>query len=128
MESRWLYRGVEEVSDTGRFCDDEYPHTVVSRSVRYSLREHRDLFRLTLSRYVGSSARLSHSRYDPSSAEKSCSEILESAVSSIPYFAPDRSGNKTERERAVELFNEVADEMERIVARLSDGKVDMGPA
>lgn len=126
MERRGVYRAVEEASETGRFDDGTYPHSVLSRRLRYDYRENRDLRGILLGNMVAVSALSSHQRIDPRSGTDARRDFMREVFSTIPYMSDDKRGD-TERERAVELFNEVADEMERLAKKLSGGsqKVDI---
>lgn len=128
MENRGVYRGVEDVALSGNFDRDLYPHSYISRNFRYSIREQSDLRQILLAKLMAVSALGSHPKMDIDSGLSLKTELLTEAMNTIPYFSPKKNRNERERERAVELFNEVADEMERLVGKLVEkdsGKVDI---
>lgn len=128
MENRGVYRGIEDVALAGRFDRDLYPHSRLSRDFRYAIREQRDLRQILLAKLMAVSALCSHPKMDIDSGLSAKNDLLSEVMNTIPYFSPKKGRNERERERAVELFNEVADEMERLVGRLVEkdsGKVDI---
>lgn len=67
---------------------------------------------------IAVSALYSHNRADIDSGFKRYKELLENVLSSIPYLAPKKE-DTSERDRAVEVFEEVYDEMKRLVDKLN---------
>ena len=112
MESRRLYRELEEVIDTGRFASSDYPHSPLSKALRFRFREHRDLKDIYTANFVSVSALGSHRKIDIDSAQELQSEMLDDVLRHVPYFKTRADSKNQERERAVELFNEVASVME----------------
>ena len=127
MESRRVYRGIEEAIRAGS-CRDSYPHSFLSRRLRYDFMETADLRRMKEVMVLASSAMHSHSRMDIDSVIRAHSDMMSSLIGTIPYFSPnaDEDG-KSDRDMAVELFERVADRMSELAGRLasSGGKVDI---
>jgi hypothetical protein len=126
LDRRGVYRAIEEAAETGRFEDGQYPHSALSRRLRYKYRENRDLRGILIGHIVSISAIASHPRVNVNSGISARKELIREVFRTIPYMSDDEEAG-SERERAVELFNEVAGEMERLVGRLDGtaGKVDI---
>jgi hypothetical protein len=127
LERRGVYRGIEEVAESGRFEDGEYPHSGLSRKLRYDYRENKDFRSLLIGQMIAVSATASHEKVDINSGIKARKDLLKEAFSTIPYMS-DKKEDTTDRDRAVELFNEVAEEMEKLSEKLmgsSKTKVDI---
>lgn len=128
MERRGVYRGIEDSIGSGAYSNLGFPHSYLSRSLRWALRSLRDDREVLIGRMVAVSALAGNSRIDVDSGREVQKELLDMIVSTIPYMRPSGSDAESERERAVELFNEVSDEMEELVARIAGktaGKVDI---
>lgn len=118
MESRWVYRGIEEAAETGRFEDSGYPHSSLSRFLRYNYRTYRDLIHRVSYKFCAVSSLLSRPDMKFDAALDLHQELMEDLESAIPYVGSRkrRETSKLEEERSnlVSLFNKVLPELERL--------------
>ena len=111
MESRRVYRGIEEAALTGRFAKDEYPHTFISRSLRYEYRELLDFRQELLATANAVASEYSHQRLDIKKGGERVRKLLDKSVECMPYLSRSQKRAKdgkrdlsSDRERAVAYF------------------------
>lgn len=111
MESRRVYRGIEEAALTGRFSEGEYPHTFISRSLRYEYRELLDFRQELLAAAATTASEYSHSKLDVRKGSEQVRKLLDKAVECVPYLSRSQKRAKdgkrdlsSDRERAVAYF------------------------
>lgn len=115
MEARYVYRAVEDRLFLALGAD-EFPHTQITRELRFALREHLDFAKIYMTRCLGAA---SFAGVVPET-RKSCMEEYERSmrdlVGSMPYVV---QGEKVERKKeesiddarlkAVERFNAITE-------------------
>lgn len=87
MESRRIYRGVEEAAETGRFRDADFPHSPLSKALRRMYRELRDSERLMGLELLSLSALYGNGSAKLDEGNKARHNLLGEIRSSIPYLA-----------------------------------------
>lgn len=113
---------------SGLHGSERHPHSFLSEKFRYAIREQSDLRSIILAKLIATSALCSHYRMDIDSGQSVQLNLVKSAMSTIPYMSSGLDNGERDRDRAVELFNEVADDLEAFARRLSkapSGKVDI---
>lgn len=120
MESRWVYRGIEEASETGRFSDERFPHSIVSRQLRYMYRAYRDSRFSFAAYYVATSSLLSHPRTKFDAAHGLHDELTNAMFDRLPYLAAEKARVDSDRENSVKVFNEAIGELEELAAKLEE--------
>lgn len=120
MESRRVYREIEETVETGRFSSVSYPHSIISKSLRHRYHDVRDSRSDMAFYFVATSAFASHGKSKFESAKQVYEELADKFGSSLPFVDAARKRNEAERADAAEVFSEAADRLKEIGKKFAD--------
>ncbi len=98
MEARWIYREVEEAFFAGRALPAEFPHSLVSRALRYRVAEARDAMLLMGMDFLGKAAWYRNSQ--GSSGTDRVNDSRKAMFSAIPYIG--RGAGRREKQQEEE--------------------------
>lgn len=111
METRRVYRGIEEAALTGRYDTAEYPHSFISRGLRYEYRELCDFRRELSVAAITLASEYGNDKLDAKKGHDQVRKLLDKAVDCMPYLSRTQKNGKTakrklssDREKAVAYF------------------------
>jgi len=107
LESRRVYRGLEEAVLTGTWIPVEHPHSFLSRSLRYRFRETRDMLDINSSIYLSLSNIIGNSHVKMSKAQRMLDEQKDRLFSTIPYIASQTDKKRKRVISGVRLFKKL---------------------
>jgi len=97
LESRWIYRGVEDSIRSVDFSSGKYPHSWITLSLRYSIRETHDFISINNTNAAARAAWGAGQSSDENT--RKANEALRTALTTLPYLnAKKKEKPKTEEE------------------------------
>lgn len=99
MESRWIYREIEETLKCGRPLKIEYPHSFISKQCRFRVLDIDEVAPLLRADYIGKAIWYANSK-DPSGARR-VNEARDAMFNVFPFLRPrdEKQKESTEANR-----------------------------
>ena len=126
METRSVYRKVEEAALLGHFERGDYYHSHLSESLRHKYREYRDLRGLEEAQLAAISSLYGNSKTDLDAGNRFVKRKFSSLRGTIPYLGRKVRSSENTRDDAVSHYLRVMKEYERIVDSISKKEENMG--
>lgn len=115
METRSVYRQVEETALLGLFERGDYYHSRLSELLRYKYREYKDFRDHDLAQLLAVSSLYGNSTTDIDAGNKFVKDRFRSFVGRIPYLRSKERPEGAARDDAVSHYIRVMKEYDRIV-------------